>query len=88
MTAKDESLAPGGKDRSSTARKELRARILRWLAFYFGFSAVVLGVLLFWAWRQAAAWGGLGAELSGYLPILVMFAPPIIMAPLLWRWLR
>ena len=86
---KDDLPASGGKGGSEAGEKRTPpAAIVGWLAMYLALSGVVLGVLVFWASRHDVAWGGLGGELAGYLPILVMFAPPIALSPFLWSWLR
>jgi hypothetical protein len=64
------------------------ASAVGWIAAFLAFFAVILGVAGRWAAFQDATWGGIGGELLGYLPIVMLFGPPVAILCLLWFWMR
>jgi hypothetical protein len=61
---------------------------LGWAVALIALFAMLAGVVGRWAARHDAIWGGVGGELLGYLPLVMLFGPPIAALCLLWLWLR
>ena len=64
------------------------ASSLGWAAAFVAGFAMLVGLVGRWATLHDATWGGIGGELFGYLPIAMLFGPPIVILGLLWLWLR
>jgi hypothetical protein len=76
------------KCRAHAAHELSRGAIAGWILVYLWIIAVLASQVAPWASHHDAAWGGIGGELLGYLPIAMLFGPPVLALYFLWRWME